>query len=485
MKPETPRFEPYDISCEQSVLGICLVDNRLIDRAAEVLDPEHFFEPLHQRLFEMIVALQTEGSVTPVILHAVMKTDPALAELGGAGYLVTLAQAAPALPNVAELARIIRDLADRRALIQFGEDLIADAYEPPHTRPTGQLAEDAITGLDTIVAGSKLAKTRRAVSAADALDAMLRKIEEQARADKPIGVKTGLDKIDSLLGALFPGKLIFIGGRPGMCKSTVATNIGRNVAENAVPCSFLSGEMDPDETSARIGCEMDYDRALEDNLKPLIYQDFVHLHATGGMIARMAEANLRLRELPFEIVDVSNMTLEWIESWSRRRARHTPGHRVVIIDHLQLVNVEMLRKGANRTEEQTIITKRLKSLAKELGWTFIVLSQLSRGLEERDDKRPRAPDFREGGSIEQDADAIIGLYRPLRYAAEAIKRARNEQQRAEAIVAYDDAKGVLEIAMLKNRSGPEADYFQVFVDEKSSVVRNYNPAGGAPEELLF
>lgn len=485
MKPEGPRFQPYDIELESALLGSLFIDNKFIDAASEILQAEHFYEPLHQRIFDFCTYLISEGPVTPLILHSVMRGDSALAEVGGLSYLVTIAQAAPAIPNVRDYARIIRDLADRRAIIRFGEDLIENAHAPLIECPTGDLAQDAISGLDAILAGSKLGKTRRAVSAADAMDAMLRKIEQQALAERPVGVKTRLDKIDDLIGALLPGKLIFAGARPGMGKSQLATNIGRNVAQAGTPVDYICREMDEDELSARIGCEIDYDRIHADRLKPLIYQDFVHLRATSGMIARMAEANLRLREWPFSLIAISSITLEWVESWARRTARNAPGHRVVVIDHLQHVSVEQLRKSANRNEEQTIITGRLKSLAMELGWTFLVLSQLSRALEERDDKRPRAPDFREGGSIEQDADAIIGLYRPLRYAAEAIKRARNEQQRSEATVAYDDAKGVLEVAMLKNRSGPEADYFQIFIDEKSSVVRNHNPAGAAVDDLLF
>lgn len=473
---------PFDISLEQAVLGAMLADNALIDPAAEILDAEHFYDPMHGRIFDMAVYLLTEGAVTPLIMRAVMKTDPGIRTLAeddlesgrdpGFDYFAQLMGAAPAQAPIRQFATMLRDLADRRAMIKLGEDLARDATLPPTEAKTADLADRAQQTLDAVIAGSGKARSRRPVAASAAAWAMMRAVEGQAVADRPVGVKTGISKIDKATGGFLPSTLWVVGGRPGMGKSIVATNWGRQAAEQGIPVDYDSGEMGQAELAARLGCDVDFDRCAADRLDPMPYQDFVHLKATAGQIERMTGAALHLQGLEFDIFDLPGMTLEWIEGSARRRARQRPGHRLLIIDHLQLVTWEGAPRGTNRNTEQTEITKRLKAVAKELGWTVLLLSQLSREIEKRDDKHPQSSDLREGGSVEQDADVIIGIMRPLRYAKDAIRFAKNAEQRSDAILKYDAAIGVMEMAVLKNRSGPEVDYFKAFVDEKASALRN-------------
>ena len=493
MEQEVYRHVPYDIECEQAVLGACLINNQSTDIASADLEPEHFYDPLHQRLFEMIVHMQTEGVVTPLVIHAVMKHDAGLQEIGGHAYLAGLMQAAPALPNIKGYARILIDLAARRALIKAGEDLVNAAYESPVESPTADIAEKSTEALGAILAHAGPGRRATFISAADATYDMLRRIEEQAVAEKPLGMRTGIGVIDDVVGGLFPGKLVVVAGRPGMAKSQLATNIGRNVAawtdENrrahGIPVDYLSAEMDVDELAARVACEVDYDRCSAERLEPLAYGDFIQMRATQAAVTRLAEANIRISALDYGFFDVSNLTVEWIESTCRRRSQKNPGHRLVIIDHLQLVHLAALRRGANRNEEQTEITGRLKGLAKKLGITVLLISQLSRDVEKRDDKHPQLSDLRESGSIEQDADVVIGILRPLRYAKEKIRNAKNEDQRTTAIKEYDDAKRVLEIGILKNRGGREADYRRAFIEEKSSAIRDREGEQFSDEELRF
>lgn len=487
MEQQVDRHLPYDIEIEQALLGALIVDNELIDLAGQILQPEHFFDPVHQRLFEMIVYLATEGDVTPLVIHAAMKTDPGLTELKGHAYLAGLAQAAPAMPNVRDYARIVRDLAARRALIRVGEDLVNAAYEAPHAFKTADIADQAMESVTAVVSEGGIGRSKKPVRAADAIYQLMRKIEAQATADKPLGTKCGIKKLDEIMGGFFPGKLIVAGGRPGMGKSILLTNICRGLAMHGAPSDYDSGEMNPDEVSARLGCDVDFDRCWEERVAPLQYREFVQMTATGGMFERMHHAMGMLHEwAPIDIVHMpgTTMTLERIETAARRKAQREPGFRLLGIDHLQLVGIADGRKSANRNEIQTVITGRLKALAEELGWCILALSQLARKVEEREDKHPRMDDFREGGSIEQDADVVIGIYRPLRYAQEAIRQARGEEERTKAIGAYDLAKGVLELAVLKNRSGPEADYFPVFIDEKASAIRGDNPGSDEAADLL-
>lgn len=485
VKDAAPRHDPWDIALEQAVLGGMLVDNRKIDVASAILEPEDFYDPLHQRIFEMSCYLLTEGSVTPPILYAVMKTDVGLEEVGGSSYLLDMAIVGSSSAPIPEYCRIIKDLSSRRNIIALAEGLLADATLPPRETPTSALAEKATDGLNAILLGTSAGAKRRSVKATDALADMLRRIEAQAVAERPHGVRTGIEPLDEIIGGLFPGKLLIVAGRPGMGKSIVGTNIAKNVARRSstepgvpdfgIPVDYLSAEMDNDELSARVGTDIDFDRCAPEGLKPAAYGDFTQMRATGEMVGRLAEANLKLHDLDLEFFD-SNLTLEWIEATCRRRSREKPGHRLVIIDHLQLVSVAELRRGANRNDEQTIITKRLKALARDLGITIIALSQLSREVEKRDDKRPILADLREGGSIEQDADIVIGIMRPILYARAKIQAAKNEEQRSKAIVEYDDAKGVLEAAVLKQRGGRTTNYFRLYIDEKASAIRATPPA---------
>lgn len=471
---EQPKFDPWDVDLEQAVLGSLLVDNRLIDAASAILEPEDFYDPYHARVYEMIVHLQTEGVVTPVVLGAVMKSDPAFAEMHGVTYYAGLAQAAPSLPPIRQYCEILKDLAGRRGLLVLAEDLAHEAYLPPREAPTAALAEKATDRLNSILSGAKGHHKRAAVFAADAADAMLRRIEEQSTAAVQHGVSTGLDWLDKLIGGLFPGKLLVAAGRPSMGKSILATNIAR-AAARFIPVDYLCGE-DGDELPARLATDIDFDRCGPEGLPPLKYGDFVHLKPlTESQFERFVLATGQLRELDLNIFDVSGMTLEWIEATCRRRAREKPGHRLVIIDHLQLVDWVAARRGANRNEIQTEITKRLQALAKELGFTILVLSQLSRDVEKREDKHPQLADLREGGSIEQDANVVIGIMRPLIYARAKIQAAHSEDQRHKAILEYDEAKDVVKIAVLKNKGGRTTEYSKLFIKPEASAIRDRAP----------
>mgnify|MGYP001063823730 CR=1 FL=1 len=479
-------YVPYDIDLEQAVLGATLRDNDLIDTASEVLGPEHFYDPLHARMFEMINYLRTEGSVTPKILYAVMKNDPGVKETGGLTYFEALHGAAPSLPPIKEYGRILKDLAARRQLIKLGEELIAAQADGPQWETTAALTDRAADMLGEIVDGTKAGERRRPTNSVDAMHTLAQKIEAHQAGTDVHGYLTGIQFIDQHVGRMLPGDLWFDGARPGMAKSQTATNIARNVAMQGMGVDYRCPEMTLDQLSARIACEVDYDRCEAERLEPMPYRDLIQLRAKPEFVERLIFARMRVCDWAQIDLFTASMVLEEIEADSRRRARKYPGHRLLIIDHLQLVTVRDLRRGANRTEEQTIITKRLKELAKELGWTILVLSQLSREIESRDDKRPRMPDFREGGSIEQDADVVLGQVRLIRYAGEKIKQAKNEEQKAVAEAEYDKLLGVLSIAVLKNRAGGDADYHDIFIDEKSSAIRNERGASVVLEaELPF
>jgi replicative DNA helicase len=416
MEQEIYRHVPYDIDVEQALLGAMLVDNQAIERVSAALKPEHFYDPLHQRLYEAMAASADRGGmiITPLTLHAALKADPGLQEVGGLGYLANLAQAAPALPNVRDYARILQDLAVRRALIHIGEDIVNTAYEAPHEKPPQAQIEEAEKALYRIAETSRYGE-----GPIDFAESLRRTVESaeraQARGGRISGVATGFADMDSLLGGLQPSDLIIIAGRPGMGKTSLATNIAFHAARayaqdtadgvevpRGAPILFFSLEMAAQQLSARIlseQTEIEMWKIRNGKFSESEWETFV---------LKMQD----LSTLPLYIDDTGGISIAQIAARARRMKREK-NIGVVIIDHIQLV--APARRVENRVQEITEISKNLKVLAKELDVPVIALSQLSRGVDSRDDKRPVLSDLRESGSIEQDADVVMFVYREAYY----------------------------------------------------------------------
>ncbi|HTQ15569.1 MAG TPA: replicative DNA helicase [Rhizomicrobium sp.] len=416
MEQEHYRHVPYDIEIEQALLGAILVDNRALESVSQLLRPEHFYDPLHQRLFEAMEAMFERGgmAMTPLTLNAYMKADPGLVEVGGHAYLAGLAQAAPALPNARDYARILHDLGVRRGLIRIGEDIVNTAYEAPHEKPPQSQIEEAEKALYRIAETSRYGEgpidfaesLRRAVQSAE---------QAQLRGGRISGVATGFSDIDSLLGGLQRSDLVILAGRPGMGKSSLATNIAVHAARfwtqdaeagaevsRGAPILFFSLEMAAQQIAARILSEMseiEMWKIRNGKFSESEWEKFV---------LTMQE----LSTLPLFIDDTGGISIAQIAARARRLKREKK-IGCVIIDHIQLVAPS--RRAENRVQEITEISKGLKVLAKDLDVPVIALSQLSRGVDARDDKRPVLSDLRESGSIEQDADVVMFIYREEYY----------------------------------------------------------------------
>ena len=416
MEQEVYRHVPYDIEVEQALLGAILVDNAVLERVSSALKPEHFYDPLHQRIYEVMHAQFDRGGmiITPLTLNAAMKADPGLIEVGGHAYLSGLAAASPAMPNVRDFARILHDLAVRRGLIHIGEDIVNGAYEAPHERPPQVQIEEAEKAL------YRLSDTARyGEGPLDFAEALRRTIDSaeraQARGGRISGVATGFSDIDSLLGGLQPSDLIIIAGRPGMGKTSLATNMAFHAARAYVqdmeagadqsrgaPVLFFSLEMAAQQLSARIlseQTEIEMWKIRNGKFAESEWEKFV---------LTMQE----LSTLPLYIDDTGGISIAQIAARARRMKREK-NIGCVMIDHIQLVAGS--GRPENRVQEITEISKSLKVLAKELDLPVIALSQLSRSVDSRDDKRPVLSDLRESGSIEQDADVVMFVFREEYY----------------------------------------------------------------------
>ncbi|MBV8799885.1 MAG: replicative DNA helicase [Alphaproteobacteria bacterium] len=416
MEQEIYRHVPYDIEVEQALLGAILVDNSALERVSSVLKSEHFYDPLHQRIYEVMQGqLDRCGMViTPLTLNAAMKADPGLVEVGGHAYLAGLAAAAPAMPNVRDYARILQELAIRRGLIHVGEDIVNAAYEAPHDKSPQTQIEDAEKAL------YRLSDTARygegPLDFAESLRRTLESAERaQARGGRISGVASGFSDLDSLLGGLQPSDLIIVAGRPGMGKTSLATNMAFHAARAYVqdmeagaeqsrgaPVLLFSLEMAAQQLSARIlseQTEIEMWKIRNGKFAESEWEKFV---------LTMQE----LSTLPLYIDDTGGISIAQIAARARRMRREKK-IGLVVIDHIQLVAPS--RRTENRVQEITEISKGLKVLAKDLDVPVIALSQLSRSVDSRDDKRPVLSDLRESGSIEQDADVVMFVYREEYY----------------------------------------------------------------------
>jgi replicative DNA helicase len=417
MEQEAYRHVPYDVEVEQALLGAILVDNQVLERVSTLLKTEDFYDPLHARIFETMSLAVERGSfvLTPLTLHAAMKADPGLIEVGGTAYLAGLAQAAPALPNVRDLAKILHDLAVRRNLIRIGEGIVNSAYEAPTADkgPQAQI-EEAEKALYNISESAKYGQ-----GPIDFSESLRRTVElaekAQARGGRISGLVTGFTDIDSLLGGLQPSDLIILAGRPGMGKTSLATNMAFNIARaysqdieagaevpRGAPVLFFSLEMAAQQLSGRILSEQ-----TEIEMWKIRNGRFAE-NEWEKFVLSMQD----LSTLPLYIDDTGGISIAQISARARRMKREK-NIGCVIIDHLQIVSSS--GRPENRVQELTEISKSLKVLAKDLDLPVMALSQLSRSVDSRDDKRPVLSDLRESGSIEQDADVVMFVYREEYY----------------------------------------------------------------------
>jgi replicative DNA helicase len=477
MEQEAYRHVPYDIEIEQALLGAVLVDNQALERVSNTLKPDHFYDPLHARIYEVMSALSEKGGmvITPLTLHAAMKADPGLQEVGGHAYLAGLAQAAPAMPNVRDYARILQELGIRRGLIHIGEDVVNNAYEAPLDKSPQAQIEEAEKALYRLSDSARYGEgpidfsesLRRTVALAE---------KAQARGGRISGLVTGFADIDSLLGGLQPSDLIILAGRPGMGKTSLATNMAFNTARAYVqdleagaevprgaPVLFFSLEMAAQQLSARILSEQ-----TEIEMWKIRNGKFSESEWDKFVLAMQ-----NLSTLPLYIDDTGGVSIAQIAARARRLQREKK-IGCVIIDHIQLV-AGSARRAENRVQEITEISKGLKVLAKELNVPVIALSQLSRSVDSRDDKRPVLSDLRESGSIEQDADVVMFVYRE-EYYLKSREPEPGSTEHAKWLEKCERAYRRAEVLVEKHRHGA-TNKIDLFFDDRFTRFSNLAQEG--------
>ncbi len=447
---------PHNIEAEQALLGALLVNNDVYDRVAAIVNEIHFYDPVHGRIFEIAAQrIQKNALASPVTLKAFMEDDAGLAELGGPAYLARLAGASVSVFAARDYAQMIYDLAIRRDLMAIGEEITDKAQRMEvSNEPAEQIVEAeqrlyALSEQGQVDSGfqSFLRAVTDAVNMANAA---------YQRDGGMAGTSTGLSDMDKKLGGLHPSDLLIIAGRPSMGKTALATNIAYNIAKNykkgtkpdgsigAVQggvVGFYSLEMSSEQLAARIlseAAEIESQRIRSGEM-------------TEEEFRRLVEAAKTLESCPLFIDDTAALPISQLAARARRLKR-THGLDVLIIDYLQLVRPASAKDS--RVNEVSEITQGLKAIAKELDIPVIALSQLSRQVENREDKRPQLSDLRESGSIEQDADIVMFVYRG-EYYKEREKPADHEADKMMSWQAeMEELHGKAEVIIGKQRHGP-------------------------------
>jgi replicative DNA helicase len=455
---DTPASLPHNLEAEQALLGCLLFDNGAYERLYDGLSARHFYEPFHQRLFAVIEEQIRVGHLAePIVLVDKFKSDQAFNDLGGIRYFADLVDRAPPAASANDYARVIYDLALRRELIRLGGEIARTAQ--------GQSSADmdARTQIETAEAqlfelAEKGTSSTGFVPFSDAVNGALQLAEEAFHRDGGLsGVSTKLNDLDKQIGGLHKSDLIILAGRPSMGKTALATNIAMNVARH------YAYEPQPDGARKTVSGGVVAFYSLEMSADQLAMRLLADASGVSGdrlrkgeidvsEFSRLKEAAMEISASPLYIDDTGGLSLAKLTARARRLKR-TVGLDCIIVDYLQLVTVGDASSAQNRVQEVSAITMGLKSLAKELAVPVIALSQLSRQVEQRDDKRPQLSDLRESGSIEQDADIVMFVYRESYYLGRAEPREGTEEH-LKWQEDMDRVRGTAEVIIGKQRHGP-------------------------------
>lgn len=460
---EVARDLPHNLSAEAAVIGSILYDNNAFQRIADILRPTDFYAPAHEEIFTACQLLIQNGRVADgVTLREQFEKDERLTAIGGATYLANLLDSAAFGPEVQDYAKMIRDLAMRRELINIGAGVQSRAQT--HDRESDGSQQVELAERELFALAERGSTGRGFASFSDALTESLQMAEAAfKREGKIAGVATELDELDYMLGGLHGSDLVILAGRPSMGKTSLATNIAYNAAAACrretqedgskksmagAVVAFFSLEMSSEQLATRILAERTGINAHKIRQGDLDKHDFETLR----------EGTEELQNLPLYIDDQGGISVSQLAARARRLHRSV-GLDMIIIDYLQLLTGTSGKASENRVQEVTQITTTLKALAKELNVPVMALSQLSRAVEQRDDKRPQLSDLRESGSIEQDADVVMFVYRESYYLertepqADPSDLASNEKWAAWR-ERMDQVYGTAEVIIGKQRHGP-------------------------------
>ena len=440
--------QPSNLEAEQALLGSILVNNDIIDEISTLVNSNIFYDPAHVKIYEVIESLNNKGMIAnPITLKNFFEKDNMLAEVGGTEYLVKLTRFSGSVKQAVDYGKIIHEMYLRRELVQISDKLSSDTL---NANSQEQNAENIIESTEKSLfdLAERGSFSQSFLKFNQALDQTIEMATLAMKNDQGIvGVPTGLTDLDEKLGGLHKSDLIILAGRPSMGKTALATNIAYNAAQNILKkqegssIAFFSLEMSSEQLSTRILSEQA--RIKSDDIR--------RGKVTEEEINRYIETSRNIYNLPLFIDETPAITIATLSNRARRIKRLF-GLSLVVVDYIQLMRSSS-NKNEGRVQEISEITQGLKALAKELSVPVLALSQLSRAVEQRDDKQPQLADLRESGSIEQDADVVMFVYREAYY-LERKQPKLGSIEHAEWQSKMNDVNGLADIILGKQRHGP-------------------------------
>ena len=440
--------QPSNLEAEQALIGSVLVNNDILDEVSSFIKPSIFYDPAHIKIYEVIENLNNKGMVAnPITLKNYFEKDNMLNEVGGTEYLVKLTRFSGSSKQAVDYAKIIHEMYLRRELISISEKL---SYDTLNANNQEENAENIIESTEKSLfnLAERGSFSQSFIEFKKAIDKTIEMATLAMQSDKGIvGVPTGLTDLDAKLGGLHKSDLIILAGRPSMGKTALATNIAYNAAQNILSrqekssVAFFSLEMSSEQLSTRILSEQA--RIKSDSIR--------QGNVTEEEINRYIETSRNIYNLPLFIDETPAITIATLSNRARRIKR-LQGLSLIVVDYIQLMRSSSNRNDG-RVQEISEITQGLKAIAKELSVPVLALSQLSRAVEQRDDKQPQLADLRESGSIEQDADVVMFVYREAYY-LERKQPKLGSIEHAEWQSKMNDVNGLADIILGKQRHGP-------------------------------
>lgn len=470
VEPAEPLYReaPNNIEAEQALLGAILVNNDAYYRVSDFLKPDHLYEPLHRKIFEVASEIIRMGkTANPVTIKTFLPSDQRVGDLTVAQYLARLASEAVTIINAEDYGRAIYDLALRRSLIQIGEDVVNIAYDAPLDMPPQAQIEDTERRLFALAENGRNDGGFQSFSdaVAQAVDMAGAAFERDGNLS---GISTGILSLDAKMGGLQRSDLIVLAGRPGMGKTSLATNIAWNIAaayepevmpdgsfkaKNGGVVGFYSLEMSAEQLATRIMSEQTEVSSSKIRRGDITEHEF----------EKLVGFSQTMQKTPLFIDQTGGISIAQLSARARRLKRQR-GLDFLVVDYIQLMTGTG-KSGENRVQEITAITTGLKALGKELNVPIVALSQLSRGVESREDKRPQLSDLRESGSIEQDADVVLFVFREEYYVKNMEPRDLSDPKYPEWEAHMEKVKGTADVIIAKQRHGPTGTVKLAFQSE--------------------
>ena len=447
-KTNISRNIPINVGAEQSLLGAILSNNLALEKVEDFLEPKHFSTKINSIIFDTLKRFITNNQIADITtIKVFLENNEDFIANGGMKYLLEIAENSVSIINAKQYGELIYDLYLRRELIDVGTELVNKSYSDFHEENSNSIIEKVELDLFNLTNDGE--KQRGPKIFTDVLSDTLDYAEKAFKKSSDVAVlKTALSDLDKKIGGLHKSDLIIIAGRPSMGKTAFATNIASNICMDKLNLKkknnvlFFSLEMSSEQLATRLLSEMSKIPSEKIRTGSISKMDFENL----------LKSSEKIKNLSLFIDDSPALTLSAIRSRSRRLKRKD-GLDLIIIDYLQLISSESRNLNDNRVKEISEITRGLKAIAKELNIPVIALSQLSRKVEDREEKRPQLADLRESGSIEQDADLVVFLYREEYYLART-----EPPEGTEKHITWTDKMekihNIAEIIVAKNRHGP-------------------------------